>query len=70
MNWNISHDGRVTRLDNGPKRPWWWKNEPDDASDGDGDGDGIQTGLRNAPDPHPSASPTPATDNDPAADRQ
>lgn len=67
MNWNISHDGRVTRLDSGAKCPWWWKDEPDDNTS---DNSGIRTGLRNAPDPHPSASPTPATDNDPAADRQ
>lgn len=24
MSWNIGNDGRVTRLDDGPKYPWWW----------------------------------------------
>lgn len=23
MSWNISNDGRVTRLDDGPIWPWW-----------------------------------------------
>ena len=30
MSWNISNDGRVTRLDNGRRRPWWWREDEEE----------------------------------------
>jgi hypothetical protein len=66
MSWNVNRDGRITRLDNGPKRPWWWKDEPQDDTSG---GSGIRTSLRNASDTHREATTT-HVDRDPAAGRR
>lgn len=67
VSWNISWDGRVTRLDNGPRRPRWWKNEPKHDNGRNGSG---RTILGNAPDPYPGAGAAPAADDGTAAGRR
>lgn len=33
MSWNISHDGRIECLDDGPRVPWWLAQDDDYPDD-------------------------------------